>query len=329
MADQKLRWGILSTAKIGHRAVIPAIQQSRNGVVAAIASRDLATAQNAADALNIPRAFGSYDAMLTSSEIDAVYIPLPNNLHKEWTIRAAEAGKHILCEKPFALNTAEVKQMIAAAQEHHVVLMEAFMYRFHPQFTRVRQLIAEGAIGQVRTIRSAFCYTMGRPNDIRINKELGGGALMDVGCYCVNMARLITGTEPLTVQASAEFGATQVDLAFAAVMRFPDDVLAVFDCNFRSDYTEWLQIQGTSGRLEIPRPIKPSGATAEIILRQGETADAAARTTTFTVPAANHYTLMCEHFADVVLNGAPLAYPPELDLGNMRVIDALYASARA
>jgi D-xylose 1-dehydrogenase (NADP+, D-xylono-1,5-lactone-forming) len=329
MTDQKLRWGVLSTARIGINAVIPAIQQSSNGVVAAIASRDATRAQEVAKALNIPRAFGSYDALLESSDIDAVYIPLPNHMHHEWTIRAAERGKHILCEKPFALNAAQVDEMIAAAKQHHVLLMEAFMYRFHPQFAKLKALIAEGAIGKVQTIRSAFGFFLDRPNDIRIRKETGGGALMDVGCYCVNMARLVTDAEPLHAQAEVVLRESSgVDDSLAAIMRFPGDVIALFDCSFRTDYREWLQVQGTKGRLDVPRPVKPMSNPAEIILSRGEKTDAMFESISYTVPAANHYRLMVEHFADAVLNGAPLRYPPELDRGNMRVIDALYESAR-
>jgi len=241
----KLRWGILSTAKIGIRAVIPAIQQSSNGIVAAIASRDAHTARQVAQSLNIPRALGSYDALLDDPEIDAVYIPLPNHLHESWSIRAMERGKPVLCEKPFALNAAQVDEMIAAAQRQRVLLMEAFMYRFHPQFALAQKIIADGAIGAVKTIRAAFCFNIrSRPNDIRLKKEMGGGALMDIGSYCVNMARLITGAEPLAGQANAVFGAqTQVDETLAAILHFPNDVVALFDCSLRTDYREWLQVQ--------------------------------------------------------------------------------------
>jgi predicted dehydrogenase len=329
MSDKKLRWGILSTAKIGIRAVIPAIQQSCNGEVVAMASRDATKANETAQSLGIPRAFASYEAMLASPDIDAVYNPLPNSLHKEWTIRAAEHGKHILCEKPFALNAGEVTAMIAAAKQNRVLLMEAFMYRFHPQFARIQDLIATGVIGKLKTIRIAFGFMLNRPNDIRIQKAMGGGALMDVGCYCVNMARLIAGAEPLRVQASLVWHANkEVDDSFAAVMEFPDDVLAVFDCSFRTDYTEWLQIQGTTGRIDVPRPVKPLLNPAEIFLRAGEKSDTLVTQTKIAAPAANHYQLMVEHFADAVLNGTPLAYPPELDHGNMRVIDALYEAAK-
>ncbi|MDE3087861.1 MAG: Gfo/Idh/MocA family oxidoreductase [Chloroflexota bacterium] len=324
MADPKLRWGILSTGRIGIKALLPAIRESQNGVVAAIASRDLKTAQDAAKANGIPRAFGSYDALLESPDIDAVYIPLPNSLHKDWTIRAAERGKHVLCEKPFALNASEVDEMIAAAKQHRVLLMEAFMYRFHPQFAQVQELIARGAIGAVQIIRCAFCFYLDNLDNIRLKKDLGGGALMDVGCYCVNMARGIAGAEPLEVRADAVIGETsQVDETLTAILRFPKGIVAHFDASFRTDYREWLDIQGSEGRIELPRPIKPQSAGGgEFFLYHGEDCE------TIVTPFANHYQLMVEHFADAVMHGTPLRYPPELDRANMRVIDALYESAR-
>jgi predicted dehydrogenase len=326
IVTKKLRWGIVSTARIGIRAVIPAIQQSRNGVAVAIASRDARVAQEAAKGSNVPRAFGSYEAMLESPDVDAVYIPLPNNLHKEWTIRAAQHGKHVLCEKPFALNAAEVDEMIAAAKQHRVLLMEAFMYRFHPQYAKLQSLIADGAIGKVQIIRSAFGFHLEDLRNIRLQKVLGGGALMDVGCYCVNMSRLVAGAEPIEVQASAVFGEkSQVDETLAGILRFPNDVVAVFDTGFRADYREWLSVAGSAGRLDLPLPIKPGaiGGIGEIILQR----DDGARET-FTTPAANHYQLMVEHFADAVLDGSTLRYPPEEGRANMRVIDALYESVR-
>ncbi|MBI5650146.1 MAG: Gfo/Idh/MocA family oxidoreductase [Chloroflexi bacterium] len=323
----KLRWGILSTAKIGMRSVIPAIQQSRNGIAVAIASRDGERARAAARDLGVPRAFGSYADLLESDEIDAVYIPLPNSMHREWTIRAAECGKHILCEKPFALNIAETDEMIAAARQHNVVLMEAFMYRFHPQYARVRAMLARGAIGDLQVIRAAFCFRLDDLNNIRLQKNLGGGSLMDVGCYCVNQARLITGAEPRAVQARAVFGAqSQVDEIFAGILHFPGDVIAHFDAGFRQAYREMLEIVGSQGRIELARPIKPgmTGGVGTITLTRADDT----RETIQTEPA-NHYQLMCEHFAEVVQSRAPLLYPPELDRGNMRVIDTLYRAARS
>lgn len=325
----QLRWGILSTAKIGRKALIPAIRETPNAVVAAIASRDANAAEELSRALEIPLAFGSYEALLESPDVDAVYIPLPNNMHKEWTIRAAEHGKHILCEKPFALNAAEVEEMITAAQEHHVLLAEAFMYRFHPQYTRLREILSEGTLGEIRVIRSAFCFLLENPSNIRLQRSLGGGALMDVGCYCVNMSRLVADAEPIEVEANAVVGASSgVDETLVGVLRFPNDVVAHFDCSFRTDYREWLQVQGTLGRADLLRPIKPATRPGQILLSRGETDDANPMSTTVTSPAANHYQLMAADFADAVLNGKPLRYPPEEGLANMRVIDALYESAR-
>lgn len=327
MTNKKLRWGILSTAKIGMRSVIPAMQASHNGVVTAIASRDANKAREVAAQFNIPKSFGTYAALVASSEIDAVYISLPNSMHHEWTIRAAEHGKHILCEKPMALNAFETQEMIEGAHTHKVLLMEAFMYRFHPQFARVQELIAQGTIGEVRIIRSAFCFFLNRPGDIRRNKDLGGGALMDIGCYCVNMARWVAGTEPTEVQGKAIFGKTGVDETITGILRFPKDLLAVFDASFQADYRESLQIQGTEGRIDVMRPIKPMNNPAEIIVTRGEKGDEAHKPIIHTVPAASHYQLMVEHFADAVLNGTPLLYPPEDARANMRVIDGLYVSA--
>lgn len=325
MTGQKLRWGVLSTAKIGLKSVIPAIQQSNNGIIAAIASRDAAAAQETAKALGISHAFGSYDALLESPEIDAVYIPLPNSLHKEWAIRAAERGKHVLCEKPFALHAAEVDEMIATANQHRVLLMEAFMYRFHPQYDKVREFIARGAIGALQVIRSAFCFRLDDLSNIRMNKELGGGSLMDVGCYCVNVSRLIAGAEPVEAQASAAFGEkSHVDETLVGVLRFPNDVVAHFDSSFRTDYREWLEIQGTEGRMELERPFRSHAVDGQgriTLQHKNGTRE------TFTTRAVNQYQLMTEHFADAALNGKPLRYPAELDRGNMRVIDTLYESA--
>ncbi len=328
MAEMKLRWGILSTARIGIRELIPAIRQSSNGIVAAIASRDERTAQEAAKAGGIPRAFGSYEAMLESRDIDAIYNPLPNNMHKEWTIHAVGHGKHVLCEKPFALNATEADEMIAAARQHRMLLMEALPYHFHPQYARVRSLIADGAIGQLKTIRMAFCFWLERDPDIRWNKDMGGGSLMDVGCYCVDMSRLIARAEPMEAQATAIWHKKyRVDETLAGLLRFPNDVIALFDCSFRTDYRESLDIQGTTGRILLPRPVKPLTQPAEIILYREETRDTLANQITVTAPAGNPYRLMVEHFADAVLNGKPLLFPPEEGRANMRVIDALFESA--
>ena len=326
MTDQKLRWGILSTAKIGLKTVIPAIQQSRNGVVTAIASRNGQSAQEAARSLGIPRAFGSYQALLESTEIDAVYIPLPNSMHKEWTIRAAAHGKHILCEKPFALNVVQVDEMIAAARQYRVILMEAFMYRFHPQIAKVKELITQGAIGAPQIIRSAFGFRLEDLSNIRLNRELGGGSLMDVGCYCVNVSRLIAGAEPIEVQANAVFGdQSHVEEQLVGILRFPNDLFAHFDSSFRTDYREWVQVQGSAGRLELERPFRSHavGGEGKIVLHHKDDTSE-----TLSTGPVNQYQLMAEQFAEAVLDGQLLQFSPELDRGNMRVIEALYESAR-
>ncbi len=322
-----LRWGILSTAHIG-QAVVPGIRQASNSVAMAVASRDLRAAQEFAQPFEIPLTFGSYEELLESPEVDAVYIPLPNHLHREWTIRAAEHGKHVLVEKPFAMNTAEVDEMIAAATANHVLLSEAFMYRYHSQFARVQELIAEGAIGAVRVVRSTFCYTMRGDRNIRRFPEMGGGALMDVGCYCINMSRLAARAEPVEVQASAIYGETGIDVRLAAILRFPDDILAHFDCAFDTDYREWLEIQGTAGCLRVLRPIKPDTRPGEIWLDRNESGVLPPARTTITTPAGNHYRWMIERFADAALNGTPLPYPPEDGRANMRVVDAVAEAAR-
>lgn len=325
----KLRWGVLSTARIGLRALVPAIQRSRNGMVAAIASRDLDRAQQAAQAHEIPRAFGSYEELLQSPDIDAVYISLPNSLHKEWAVRAAEHGKHILCEKPLTLTASEAQEMIGAARRNHVLLAEAFMYRFHPQFAKLQALIAEGAIGRVQIIRSAFGFLLEDMNNIRMHPELGGGALMDVGCYCVNMSRLVAGIEPVEVRADMVVGdKSGVDETLTGILRFPNETIAHFDCSFRTDYREWLEVQGTTHRLHLPRPIKPGTRTGEIYFSYDETSETNPTSIIIPAPAANHYRLMVEDFAEAALLGKRLRFPGEDALANMRVIDALYESAR-
>jgi xylose dehydrogenase (NAD/NADP) len=321
-ATHTVRWGVLSTANIGRR-VIPAIQQSRNGYVVAVASRDIARARAFAAELDVPRAIGSYDALLDDPEIDAVYISLPNSLHRPWTIRAAERGKHVLCEKPLALTASECDDMIAACNAAGVKFMEAFMYRFHPQIQKVQELVAAGSIGAVRLIRAAFSFTITKPGDIRLDKDLGGGALMDVGCYCVNVARLVAGAEPVEVQATAHFGVeNDVDETLAGLLRFPGGELALFDCSFHTAFRQSCEIVGTDGVIEVPAPYLPGTADATIHVRRHDQVE------TMTVPGTNHYTRMAEHFADCVLTGAELRWPATDGRANMAVIDALHRAAR-
>lgn len=324
MHRSTVRWGVLSTANIGRAAVIPAIQQSGNGDVVAVASRDLQTAADFAQALNIPQAYGDYQALLEDDAIDAVYIPLPNSLHREWVIKAAAAGKHILCEKPLALTAAECAEMAVAARQHGVKLMEAFMYRFHPRTERVLTMVQSGALGDVHQIHAAFTFRLTHRENIRFRPELGGGALMDVGCYCVNVARTLAGREPVSVQARAHWGETGVDDRLAGTLQFADGLIAQFDCALTMARRESYLVAGTERFLEVPNAFLPGTADVEIIERDGR-----GQPVIHTVDGADEYQLMVEHFADCVLHDRPLRYDVAEAAANMRTIEALYRSARA
>jgi len=313
----------MSTANIGRWAVNPAISASRNGELLAVASRDAARARDFAGEWDIPRAYASYEALLADEEIDAVYIPLPNSLHREWTLRAAEAGKHILCEKPLALTEAECLEMEAAAGANGVKLMEAFMYRFHPRTEKVIELVREGAVGEVRMIRSAFTFRLTKPGNIRLDPALGGGALMDVGCYCVNVSRTIAGAEPVEVAAQARWASSGVDEQLAGTLRFADGLLAQFDCALTLERREHVEVAGTEGALTIPSAFLPGTADATIEETSGRDP-----VLVHTVPGVDEYRLMVEHFADCVREDRPPRYPAEEAARNMRVIEALYRSAR-
>ncbi|NNM06679.1 MAG: Gfo/Idh/MocA family oxidoreductase [Gemmatimonadetes bacterium] len=323
MTDRKLSWGVISTAKIGQRAVNPAIQASSNGELLAVASRDAGKARAFAEEAGIPTSYGSYQALLDDPSIDAVYNPLPNSLHREWTIRAVEQGKHILCEKPLALDAAECREMEAAAAANGVKLMEAFMYRFHPRTERVLEMVREGEVGDIRQIRSSFTFPLDRPDDIRWDRELGGGALMDVGCYCINVSRTLARREPVEVRAMANFRDGGVDQQMAGSLRFEDGLLAHFDCALTMDRTEVYHLLGTDGHIRILDAFVPG--TEDVVI---ERFDAEDNLTPISVPGGDEYRLMVEHFADAVLNDGPLRYSPEEAALNMKVIEALYESAR-
>ena len=322
--EQTLRWGILSTANIGRAAVIPAIQASTNGEVVAVASRDLGQAASFAEKLGIPRAIGGYQALLDDPEIDAVYIPLPNSLHLEWTIKAAAAGKHILCEKPLALDAAQCLEMDAAAERAGVKLMEAFMYRFHPQIARAQELITSGAVGDVRHMHAAFTFRLTNPNNIRLQPELGGGSLMDVGCYCVNALRTFAGAEPIEVQAFARWHENGVDEQMAGVLRFDNGLSGQFDSALTLDRRETFLAAGTEGTLQLPVAYLPGKADTTVLVQHGR--DQAQQ---HIVPGVDEYRLMVEHFADCVLHDRPVRYDAREAVRTLHVIEALYRSARS
>lgn len=322
----RLRWGVLSTANIGLTAVIPALQAAHSGEVVAIASRDQGRAEKAASNLSIPAAYGSYGDLLAAGNVDAVYIPLPNSLHKPWTLAALRAGKHVLCEKPLGLDAQEATEMAELADERGLKLMEAFMYRFHPRIVAVQELLRQGVIGELRLIRSSFTFNLKRvrPGDIRWNPALGGGALYDVGCYCVNASRLLTDEEPDEVYAQARWTARGVDEQLVATLAFPGGVIAQFDCGLAADSREGLELVGTSGILDIPHAFTTVQNDAIIIERhQGQ------ENIIHRIPGTNQYQLMTEHFAAAILYDTPLRYPVADAVANMQVIDQLYESAKA
>jgi len=319
MSD-KIRWGILSTANIGRR-VIPAIHASRNGEVAAVGSRSLASAQAFAREQQIARAHGSYEALLADSDIDAVYIPLPNSMHAEWSIRCAEAGIPTLCEKPFASNATEAQAIVDAFAARAIPLAEAFMYRFHPQQGKVKEILSAGGIGELQIISSSFTFPIGDTGNIRLSRALAGGALMDVGCYCVNLMRFITGLEPVSVRASAHIGAaTGVDENLAGTLAFPGGVIGHFACSLRGFRQHSYTLTGSSGSIHVPASFVPDKSDGTVVQHwHGQGYEE------HSIPACDHYQLMVEDFADAILRGRAPRFPPGDAVGNMRVIDDLLA----
>jgi predicted dehydrogenase len=319
-----VRWGILSTANIGVRKVIPATQKAERCEVIAIASRDGERAARTAAELGIPRAHEGYDALLSDPDVDAVYIPLPNSEHEAWTIAAARAGKHVLCEKPLAMTAAEAEEMIRACADEGVLLMEAFMYRLHPSWEAVRDLVGSGRIGRVRAIQSWFSYFNDDPGNIRNVPELGGGALYDIGCYCINLSRMLFGGEPTGIEASVTRDATGTDVLTSAILAFDDDV-AVFTCSTRAEPDQRVHIYGTEGRISIGIPFNiPPDRPAEITVTAGGDPPVSPASETLTFAAADEYTIQAERFANAVLDSRPLPIPPEDAIGNLRVIDAIF-----
>ena len=321
---RKVRWGILGCAGIAAKTLIPAIKGSSNGLLHAIAARDLERAAEWAGKYGFARAHRDYQALLEDPEVDAVYNPLPNHLHAEWSIRAARAGKHVLCEKPMAMNAAEVRDMIAAAEGTGVLLMEAFMYRFHPQIEMTLELLRAGTLGEVRSVKSSFTFHFERGGDnYRWSPEMGGGALYDVGCYTISAARLVFGDEPLSAFARARLDPkTGVDMTAAVLLEFPGGRFAMCDCSFESQFQSRLLAVGTKGEVRLDRAFSAKDSAARVEVVRGEESE------TLAVPRADMFALMVEHFGECVLDGKPLRYPAADAEKNMRVIDAAFESAR-
>ena len=325
---RRLRWGVMSTANIARGVLIPAIQQSTFGTVEAIASRNLEKARSVAQSLGIARAVGSYEALLDDSDIDAVYIPLPNALHVDWTIRAAAAGKAVLCDKPLATSANDAARQIEACSKHGVSLMEGFMYRFHPQTRRVQQLIKAGAIGQVREVRAHLSVNILRTFDasnIRYQASLGG-SLLDMGCYTVNVSRKVFGGEPKRLVGCMNVDPTLgVDTSATGILEFAEGI-AMISCSFAAGGQGTYTIVGTEGTIEVPRGILPGLGTrvAEGLVVVVD-ADGKRREELF--EPVNQYRTMVDAFAESVLDKQPVPLPPEDGLNNVKVLDALARSS--
>lgn len=320
----KISWGVISTANIGRWAVNPAIQAAVNGELTAVASRDANVARDFAEEWNIPESHGTYDDLLANESVDAVYIPLPNSLHREWAIKAVQAGKHVLCEKPLGLTEAECLEMNDAADEYGVKFMEAFMYRFHPRTERVLELIQAGTIGDLRMIHSAFTFRLTKPDNIRLRPDLGGGALMDVGCYCINISRTAAGREPIEVHAMVSRAESGVDAMMAGTLRFSDDLLATFECGLNTKRRESYEIAGTDAYLSVPDAFLPGKGDA-IIEEHRDEGDPIMHT----IAGVDEYQCMVEHFGDCIINDTEPRYAASEAALNMRVIEALYESVRS
>jgi xylose dehydrogenase (NAD/NADP) len=320
-AKADLRWGLLSTARINRR-VIPAIRSNPRAVLAAVASRDLAQARTYARTWDIPRAHGSYDDLLRDPGVDVIYIGLPNALHVEWTLRAIEAGKHVLCEKPVALTPADVDRIVEATRARHVVVTEGFMYRHEPLTDRVLDLLASDAIGPLRSMQVGFTYRRTRDADVRLLAELGGGCLWDVGCYPVSYARLLAGAEPTEVFGWAAWGASGVDEIFTGLLRFPNDVVASVHASFRAEYRMWADVSGADAALRVANPFKPS-PQEPIELQRGDLVQ-----TVDIDGSPELFVREIEDMVSAVLDGRPPRISLEESRGNAATLAALYESAR-
>jgi len=321
MADKILRWGLLSTANI-NRSLIPPLKASKRNRLVAVASRSQAAAEKYAHEWKIPRAFGSYDALLNSRDVDVIYNPLPNGLHAEWTIKALQAGKHVLCEKPMALSLAEMDAIQNASRQTGRVVAEAFMYRHHPQTLKVKEMVADGSLGKLQMIKGSFTFMLDREGDVRLDKGLGGGSIWDVGCYPISFARLVTGAEPLEVFGWQITGQTGIDMSFIGQMRFPDDVHAQFDCGFASPFHSFMEIVGTQGTLNIPVPFKP-GKKEKIYFTHDN------KTEKLEIKGRELYIGEVEDMADAILLGQPPRMSLDDSRGNAAAILALLASAQS
>lgn len=322
---KRVRWGVLSTAKIGRVHVIPAMRSGKFCEVTAIASRNLEKAQATARDLGIAKAYGSYEELLTDPNVDAVYNPLPNQLHVSWSIKALEAGKHVLCEKPIGMTTAEGQELLDAAPKHpKLKIMEAFMYRHHPQWQRAKQLVAEGGIGELRTIQSFFSYHNIDPDNIRNIPETGGGGLMDIGCYCISLSRFIFDAEPLRVCGIVEYDQRfKTDRLASGMLDFGRGT-ATFTCATQLSPHQRVNIFGTEGRVEIEIPFNaPDDRPCKMWHQHGTEIEE------IVLDTCNQYAIQGELFSQAVLNDTDVPIPLEDAVANMQTIEAVIRSAES
>lgn len=314
-----LNWGLLSTARINDD-LIPALRISAGNNLAAVASRSQASAEAYARQRKIPRALGSYEALVEDPAIDVIYNSLPNHLHAEWTIRALRAGKHVLCEKPLALSLEEMDAMTAAARETGRVLAEAFMYRHHPQTLKVQEIVKSGQLGKIQLIKGAFTFSLRRESDIRWERELGGGSIWDVGCYPISYARMILAAEPLEAFGWQVIGRGGADATFIGQLRFPNEAYAQFDSGFQSPGRSFIEIVGEAGVLNIPVAFKP-GLRETVTLRRGD------NTESIKIEGQDLYLGEVEDMADAILSIRQPRVTLQDSRGNTAAILALIASA--
>jgi len=324
--SKKIRWGVLSTASIGVRKVLPAMQKGEYSSVAAIASRSLAKAKETAAKLGIPTAYGSYEELIADPRVDAIYNPLPNQFHVPWTIKAAEAGKHVLCEKPISLTVAEAESLLRVRERTSVKIGEAFMIRSHPQWLRTKALIDAGRIGQLRCIMGCFSYFNIDPANIRNRMESGGGALYDIGCYCIQASRYAFGAEPVRVVGCIDRDPTMhTDRLTSAILEFQNGQ-AIFTCSTQLVPYQRVQFLGTKGRIEIEIPFNaPNDRPTRIFIDGGDLFGADRVTEEF--PICDQYTLQGDQFSKALIEDTDVPVPLEEAIRNMKVIEAIFRSA--
>ena len=316
-----LNWGLISTARI-NASLIAGVRASKHSRIAAVASRDLRKAQEFAQKWDIPYAHGTYEDLLADARVDVIYNPLPNHLHAEWTIKAVEAGKHVLVEKPIALSVSEVRAIGEAAQKNGKSVAEAFMYRHHPQTLKIQELLAAGEIGDIRFIQGTFSFVLDRPADIRWNPAYGGGSIWDVGCYPLSFTRMVTGSLPVAVHGFQVQSPSGVDLTFSGHLQYPGDVLSQFHSSFGLPYNTYMEIQGTEGTLAVSSPFKPDNSTGPLILRRENDEKE------FHFPAGELYLGEVEDMENAVLNGKPTRLNLKESEDTIATIVALLESAR-